>query len=145
MNFRIKLDAWDGLGPVDVAMCGEDSQPIAFFELKCGSRTLFNGVWDVAKMARAVQLRQTPQAFLVAAAPESDWSGAPRSEFFRTGVWTTWTDLLEPHRKSWDFWRKDVKTRPLVLPRIIHTAAVARAPFALEGSDWELRCARIAN
>jgi hypothetical protein len=63
MNFRIKLDAWDGVGPVDVAMCGEDSQPIAFFELKCGSRTLFNGVWDVAKMARAVQLRADAASF----------------------------------------------------------------------------------
>jgi hypothetical protein len=68
-NFGIKLDDWDGVGPVDVVVCGEDSQPIVFFELKCGSGTLFNCVWDVAKMARAVQLQRTPEAFLVAAAP----------------------------------------------------------------------------
>jgi hypothetical protein len=32
-NFAIKLEDWHGVGPVDVAICGEDFEPIAFFEL----------------------------------------------------------------------------------------------------------------
>jgi hypothetical protein len=113
--------------------------------VKCGRGTLFNCVWDVAKMARAVQLQRTPQAFLVAAAPSSDWAGAPGSEYFTTTLCTTWSDLLERHRKAWDFWRKDVKTHPLVLPRIIRTTAVTHVPFALGDTKWELRCADVRH
>jgi hypothetical protein len=60
-------------------------------------------------------------------------------------VCATWSDLLAPHRKAWDFWRKDVKTHPLALPKIIRTTAVAEAPFALQGNNWELRCAEVRH
>jgi hypothetical protein len=56
---------------------------------------------------------------------------APGSEFFST-KWATWSDLLERHRKAWDFWKKDVKTHPVALPRIIRTTVVGARSLRVE-------------
>jgi hypothetical protein len=144
-NFSVAFEEWPGVGPVDVALLSDERLPQAFIELKCGTGTLYNCVWDVAKLAVATAHGHAPLAFLLAAAPASDWRGAQGAEFFETLVWSTWTDVLERYKKLWAFWQGDVTTRPKLLPKVIRTTAVGRVALVGGREPWELRCAQVQH
>lgn len=85
---RLSLDGWPGVGPVDLTIrLGEDSVAAAFVELKWGGGTLWNCVWDVAKLALAVRQGAARSGYLVAGAPTSEWEKPVRgAELFESRV-----------------------------------------------------------
>jgi len=143
-NKSILLANWPGVGPVDVAVLNENTDPEAFVELKCGLATLHNCVWDVAKMDTAHAEEKAQVTLLAAAAPASEWPRAAGAEFFETLVWATWTDVLVRYRKLWGFWKKDVKTHPKMLPKIIRTTGVGAEPLLIHGERWEFRVVSVS-
>ena len=133
------------IGPVDVVVVAKDVLPSpAFLELKWGEGTLYNCVWDAAKMAVAVADGHAARAFLVAGAPESDWTTpvADGAELFDGGTWPA-PYLLATYAKWWKKWRVEVKTRPQSIPSQLETAVVASAQMVIADTPWRLRAVEV--
>jgi hypothetical protein len=143
-EYRARFEEWPGVGGVDVAIVGLEG-PAAYIELKWGRGTLYNCVWDVAKMALASAKVSSCAAFLVAGSPNSEWTETEAgSEFFATREWSTWDDNLIRHRKHWNFWATDVKTRPISLPKEFRTISVIVAPLMFRNEPWDLRAVEVS-
>jgi len=142
-NRSVKFEEWPGVGPIDVSLLDKEGAPLAFIELKWGAGTLYNCIWDLAKMAVAVASKHCATAYLVAGAPASEWSSADGSALFAAGDWST-ADLYTTYRKYWDFWRGDVKTHPVTLPATVTTGSVAVAELSVCGKPWEVRCGEVS-
>lgn len=128
-EYRARFEEWPGVGGVDVAIVGPEG-PAAYIELKWGRGTLYNCVWDVAKMALASAKASSCAAFLVAGSPNSGWTEREAgSEFFATREWSTWDDILTAHRKLWNLWARAVNTRPTSLPKTFRTTNVIVVPL----------------
>jgi hypothetical protein len=93
-------------------------------------------------MAVAVARLHAPRAYLVAGASAPEWGTAEGAELFASRVCDV-SDLLSDYDHRWKFWRADVKTHPLSLPRQIATRLIESAPMTVDGSAWELRCAEV--
>jgi hypothetical protein len=71
INQSVSWAEWPRVGDVDVAlMSHETDQFVAFIELKWGSGTLHNCVWDLCKMGVALRKGTCTEAYLVAGAPQ---------------------------------------------------------------------------
>jgi hypothetical protein len=137
-NRGVRFAEWPGVGPVDVALIDDQGAAAAFLELKWGSGTLYNCVWDLPKMAVAVARQHSPRAYLVAGAPATEWENGDGSELFGTGEHSV-AGLLVRYRKHWDFWKRDVKTHPVSLPAWIETRSVAAVEMQVRDHEWSLR------
>ena len=141
--FKVVWPVWPGVGPVDVALVEPDGTRRAFLELKWGAGTLYNCIWDLAKMATAVTIPEAATAFLIAGAPDTDWAGADGAECFSSGTHSL-VELFEQYPKHWRFWLNDVKTHPAHLPRLVSTTQVAAVPVEVRGEAWTIRCVNVA-
>jgi hypothetical protein len=142
---KVNFTQWQPkIGPVDVAVLAEDAPPPpAFVELKWGAGTLYNCVWDAAKMAVAVAGGYASRGFLLAGAPESDWTAAVRgAELFDTGTRSA-SYLFNEYADCWAKWRKEVKTRPQSIPSRLDTVVVESAQMLIAGEPWRLRAAEV--
>lgn len=138
----MRSPSWPGVGKVDLALvspAGGEHGGRLWIEVKW--HDLWNCPWDVAKLALALREGLCDHAMLVAAAPAGKWSG-PGGEFFAPATWDMATDVLDAHRASWLFWKKEVKTRPLRLPASVRTEFASR-PQPL-GRGWSLRAIALA-
>jgi hypothetical protein len=144
IEHAVRFAEWPGVGGVDVALtiAGSISRPV-FFELKWGTGTLYNCIWDAPKMALAAALGACDRAYLVAGAPVTDWSQADGANLFADGTWTSGDQFTE-HKKHWDKWARDVKTRPLKVPATFDTQLVATSPVSISDDPWELRAVEVA-
>jgi hypothetical protein len=137
----ITMDGWRQARPVDVAITIPDAPPI-LIELKCGKGTLYNCAWDAVKLALALAEGKTRRfAYLIAAAPASDWQGEVEgSEIFTLGEDWRAEEFLERYAKHFDFWRVDVPTTgPRRLPERFHTFEFEEIEtFEVEGQPWEI-------
>jgi hypothetical protein len=140
----LALPGWPGVGPVDVALLEPDGTNRACIELKWGAGTLYNCIWDLAKMGAAVSLPLTGSAYLLAGAPQSDWERADGAECFASGTRVLF-DLFERYPKHWRFWLNDVKTHPRYLPKLVCTTEVATVPFHVRGEPWTMRCTEVSG
>lgn len=119
-NYGVSFADWPRVGPVDVALIEEGWAQAAFLELKWGQGTLYNCVWDLAKMAATVSGEVCGSAFLIAGAPLEDWAAADGAELFSSGT-TRLVDLFERHPTHWRKWCKEVNTHALsATPRRAH-------------------------
>jgi hypothetical protein len=137
----ITMDGWRKARPVDVAITFRDAPPV-LIELKCGKGTLYNCAWDAVKLALALaEGRTRGLAYLIAAAPTSDWQGEVEgSEIFTLGEDWRAEEFLERYAKHFDFWRVDVPTTgPRRLPERFHTFEFEEIEgFEVEGQPWEI-------
>jgi hypothetical protein len=138
---RVELGArWPGVGAVDVVVRLDEEAVL--IELKWGASTLYNCLWDVAKLGSALASGVASGAYLFAGAPADVWETAPGSEFFETGDWDV-EYLRTRYLAYWQFWEKDVKTRPYELPSRVRTRFVSSAAGIVVGGAWEIRCAAV--
>ena len=142
-EYAARMDDFPGVGHVDVAVSGRSPVPDALIELKWGGRTLWNCVWDAAKLALAVRVQAGRSGFLIAGAPARAWEKPERGADLFGDSTSEIEDFLEAHADLFAFWRKEILTRPLRLPTPITTTAVACVPLEVEGALWELRCSRV--
>ena len=142
-EYAARMEDFPGVGHVDVAVSAHSPMPDALIELKWGGGTLWNCVWDAAKLALAVRVQAGRSGFLIAGAPARAWEKPERgAELFGDSA-SEIEDFLEAHADLFAFWRKDILTRPRRLPTPVKTSAVARVPMAVGGEPWELRCSRV--
>ncbi len=139
----IKLPGWPTVGPVDVVLADQDGDRHVFFELKWGEGTVYNCIWDLAKMGAAVSLL-VRSAYLLAGAPDADWEHADGAECFSSGTHKL-VDYFEKYPKHWRFWLGQVKTHPLCLPKLVTTTEIASVSVQVRGEPWTTRCAAVSG
>lgn len=142
-NFGVNFADWPGVGPVDVALVEDGRVGWAFLELKWGAGSLYNCIWDLAKMAAAVSGEKCGSAYLIAGAPAGEWAGSDGAEFFSSGT-TRLVDLYERYPSHWRKWCKAVETHPRFLPHLIGRTALSAVPVSVGAEEWELRCLRVS-
>ena len=65
---EVLSDDFPGLGGVDLTI-ERDNEPVALVELKFGSDTLWNSVWDLCKLALALRHEVGERGFMLGGAP----------------------------------------------------------------------------
>lgn len=125
-------------------MLQRDNTRWVFIELKWGAGTLYNCIWDVAKMATCIVSGQCNVAYLIAGAPVGDWQDADGAELFGSGT-TALVELYERYSQHWRKWAREVKTHPAFLPQLTCRTAIASAPLRVRATEWELRVVRISR
>lgn len=141
-EFAVSLKEWPGVGRVDLLIRDPLGDPYICLELKCGRGTLYNCAWDLAKTGVIVARGLAHRAYLVAAAPETDWHIEQGRELFETGQ-RTGKSLIDDYRKYWEFWKTEVKTRPKAIPTAIETTLVSDELLAIGGEPWILRTVEV--
>jgi hypothetical protein len=141
----LSLRGFRGVGNCDVAVVpGEGQRPI-LIELKWGAGTLCNCAWDAVKLALALHERKAGAAYLVAGAPLADWNAKRRgADLFGSREWST-RDFMTFYAKEFAFWRRDVKTRPELLPEHFSTTEGVQLDMQVAGTPWSLRSAQISS
>ena len=132
------------VGRVDVVLKAKSAPPHAFIELKWGAGTLYNCIWDTAKMAAAIAGSHVERGFLVAGARTAEFDAADGCEFFTDGTWDPLAHLFQDaYRPHWKKWWHEVKTRPQLLPTVIETRTVASAAMTIAGAAWTLAASEV--
>jgi len=142
---RVDFVEWQPrVGPVDVVLKAKGSAPHAFIELKWGARTLYNCIWDAAKMAAAIAACHVERAFLVAGAPAAEFEVGHGREFLGDGSWHALADCFQAgYIPYWKKWWHEVKTRPQSLPAEFETGVVAAEAMTIAGDPWVLRASEV--
>lgn len=136
---------WPDVGNVDLEVPVHGAR--IWVEVKWAD--LPNCAWDIAKLGLAVAEGSCAAAFMIAAAPAIYWNwGTEGAEFFDPGEWNVARDVLAAYSHHWLKWKADVKTRPMSLPALIHTAVPWREPFSRKKlpapwKGWELRVVEV--
>ena len=146
INIKGVLNGWPGVGALDIQLYEDTSAPI-WVELKWAKRagTLFNCLWDAAKLAQALREGSASQGYLVAGAPVAEWGKVtPYRELFRVCCHSD-ERLVTNHIRDWSgWWQENQETFPLEIPTPIMTLPVGRATFeSARGDPWEIRVARV--
>lgn len=142
---RLNLAGWRGVGNCDVAVVSDDGKAPNLLELKWGAGTLYNCIWDAAKLATALHERAAHRAYLVAGAPATDWqSGQRGAELFGSKRWDV-PEFMDHYRREFAFWKGAVKTHPEILPRSFSTESLCSIDGEIEGHQWQLRCALVVT
>jgi hypothetical protein len=140
----MRSPSWPGVGKVDLELTvRDDDHGCERYWIEVKWHDLWNSPWDVAKLALALREGLCDRALLIAAAPASEWQ-KPGAEFFGRGRWDMATDVLGVHRRSWLYWKKAVKTRPLRLRSAVETVSASRH-FAVKEpfEGWSVRAAEL--
>ncbi|HET9153935.1 MAG TPA: hypothetical protein VFN85_07450 [Solirubrobacterales bacterium] len=142
---RLNLEGWRGVGNCDVVVVSNDGNAPNLLELKWGAGTLYNCIWDAAKLATALHEGAARRAYLVAGAPASDWqSGQRGAELFGSKLWDV-PEFMDHYRREFAYWKGDVNTHPEILPRSFSTKSLCSIDAEIEGHQWQLRCARVVT
>jgi hypothetical protein len=106
--------------------------------------TLVNCAWDIAKLGCALAEGQIAAGFIAAGAPAAHWEGPNLGvELFKPHTYED-DDLVRGYESWWRFWCKDVKTRPVDLPRAITVTNEESVTAELAGEPFVLRLAEVA-
>jgi len=141
---RTVLAGW-APGGLDLEISSTDGPVWA--ELKWAKRygTLFNCLWDVAKLAAGLREGVAAEGFLVAGAPVAEWErNHPYKEFFRFSTHTG-SSLFADHEKSWRGWYEENQdTYPKAIATPISTIPVGQAVGRdATGEEWAIKVSRI--
>lgn len=141
---RLRSEIWPRLGGIDVALIRHSQPQPILVELKAGTGRdgLIACAWDALKLAFALQLSQTSDAYLLAAAPADDWSSARGSEFF-TDCWFESDALRDPFADGWRTWERDGYPAGQQVPAAFRTRAICAVPFHVALTRWEIRVAAV--
>ena len=129
-------------GGVDLVVDSDDGD--VWIELKWAKSygTLFNCLWDAAKLAGAVRAGAAAGGFLVAGAPASEWEkDHPYHDLFTFHSWESGS-IVEEFSKDWLGWldeNEDTFPTEVVDPIQILPVGYVRGG----ADDWEIRVARV--
>lgn len=143
-SLRIISPLWPRLGRVDLAFVSGGAGPVVV-ELKCGAGrdALAACAWDAVKVAFVLRLGEASAAYLLAAAPRSDWAFPFRgTEFFASRRFET-RALREPYLKWWRLWERDGYPAGIRVPTTFTTRAVSRVPVLVQATEWEIAVAAV--
>lgn len=148
---KVEIPDWRRVGNVDVIVRHEkgSSALSALIELKWagpGDDILYEGIYDLFKLALATQREDRPRTYLLTGAAKAHWKRSAFADLFSDAEHEpvelsqrrlqdkqqtlAWDDLLRGAHDSY----------PLVLPQGIQTQVAARAGIG----DWELRAVEVS-
>ena len=148
---RVPIPQWQSVGQVDVVVRLDDAPDVfsVLAELKwCGAKraVLYEGIWDLFKMALATMRPEHPRAYLISAADESVWQTSPFFDLFEdrehNPIELCMRDLGgRDHWLAWDALLYGGYDRhPGSVPAVIRTTVVGRAAVG----DAELRAVEVS-
>ena len=129
-------------GGVDIVVDSDDGD--VWIELKWAKSfgTLFNCLWDAAKLAGAVRAGAAAGGYLVAGAPASEWEkDHPYHGLFNFHSWEDGA-IVKDFVKDWRGWREENQnTFPA---EVVDPIQILPFGFVRGGpDDWEIRVARV--
>ena len=147
---KVDVPSWANTGRADLVVWAE---PVAkrvswLAELKwCSHRhdILYEGVWDLFKMALATQRDEEPQAYLVAGAEGSLWRSSGFTDLFTDQEHDCAQLCLRSYRTGAEHWLGTTSLRggfdryPDAIPARVRTTVCGRASVA----DGELRAVEV--
>lgn len=148
---KVPIPHWPDVGNVDLLLRrpGVEGEPAWICELKwCGPGrdVLYEGIWDLFKMALGSTGENRSAAFMIAGAENAIWEGSSFADLFETKTHTS-DELCGrrlPDRRetlAWDdLLRGGYDRYPDCVPVEIITETVGRASVG----DWELRAVRVS-
>jgi hypothetical protein len=131
-------------GGVDLVVDSDDG-PV-WVELKWAKSygTLFNCLWDAAKLAGAVRSGAAVGGYLVAGAPASEWEkDHPYQDLFTFHSWEDGS-IVTSFAKDWTGWLEE---NPKTFPsEVVDPIQILPFGFVRGGpDDWEIRVARVVS
>jgi len=154
-NRKVAIPAWSTVGNVDLIIrASPGSQRLTHvIELKwCPSHkgTLYEGIWDLFKMALASTRSEAPHAYLIAGAPMSAWAADFCRDLYDSTVHSA-VELCErrflsgSRRLAWDDLLEGGYDRyPQMVPARIRTESAGRESLADASEQWELRAVQVS-
>ena len=148
---RVGIPLWDSVGQVDLVVRSPDAQAefSLLAELKwCGENrnVLYEGIWDLFKMALGTQRVGRPRCYLITGAHAKVWEQSAFADLFEAKQhdvvelcmrdlggrdhWLAWDALLYG---GWDRY-------PDAVPAVVHTTVVGRAIVG----DGEIRAVEVS-
>ena len=129
-------------GGVDLVVDSDDGD--VWVELKWAKSygTLFNCLWDAAKLAGAVRSGAAVAGYLVAGAPAAEWEkDHPYGGLFTFHTWEGGS-IVREFAKDWRGWRDE---NPSTFPtEVVDPIQILPIGFVRGGADdWEIRVARV--
>jgi len=148
---RVRIPQWESVGNVDVVVLVGDEPDVfsVLAELKwCGAKqnVLYEGIWDLFKMALATMRPEHPRAYLISGADESVWQTSPFFDLFENRehnpIELCMRDLGgRDHWLAWDALLYGGYDRhPDAVPAVLGTTVVGRAAVG----DAELRAVEVS-
>ena len=136
------IPGWDP-GAVDLVAESDDG-PV-WIELKWAKSfgTLFNCLWDAAKLAGAVRSGAACAGYLAAGAPVVEWEkDHPYRDLFTFHSWEDGSIATGRHGKSWQGWLDE---NPATFPtELVDPIQILPTGYVRGGSDdWEVRVVRV--
>jgi hypothetical protein len=133
-------------GAFDLAVKGEHGQPIAVAEIKLDD--VDQSLWDLFKVASALDAAPVQAAYLIVAAPTATWAGElDMVELFNAGAEAEeWYSrfLFDAHRHAWERLLTGGRARPLRVPRVLFITPIATAPVR-NFPPYEVRAVRVTT
>lgn len=143
---KVAFEGWPRLGDVDLVLIWPGEYRV-LLELKCGvsKDALGPCVWDAAKCAFLLQVGDASAAYLLAATTLDCWEETVLgTELFTSGAWEI-DELRERYASWWRQWERRGDPLPTKIPAQVQTEHVGTVPFAIGGTAWELRMARVKS
>ncbi len=145
-NRKTAIPNWSPVGNVDLLARSGNRLALAA-ELKWGNHDkIYEGIWDLFKMALLAKDSGRPSTYLVMGAPTTAWLTAVGHAVFSDGIHTPQglCALTFPKRPAWDYLLEGGHEKcPACVPAQIETSLVARERLTGAGPEWELRAVRV--
>jgi hypothetical protein len=144
---KLQLPGWTtNLGGFDVAVAGPEGS-VVLIETKWGQ--VWQGIWDVLKLASATRHPRVTAAYAVYAASATEWT---REKDLGAGLFGDWearqfatNALLGDNEKDWEANLKGSPTvYPSQLPGAVDLRPVSAQPVVLLGTEYKIRAVSVA-
>lgn len=146
---KISIPHWSPIGRVDVVCRRHPGEmPVLAAELKWSvGEKIYEGIWDLFKMALLAQHPSVGATYLITGASEKEWASGVGKDIFTEGTQTVvgLCALQFPNgRYAWDYALEGGKDYcPLIVPATIRTHLVACEQLAGGPTAWQLRAIRV--
>jgi hypothetical protein len=137
---RFLSNDFPGLGGVDLTI-ERDDEPIALIELKFGSDTLWNSVWDLCKLALALRSGVGERGFMLGGAPLTSWEKERQGPDLFTDADYSTEALLLSYANCFRLW----STAPLRLPSTVRVESIDTVRFTNEDVPYEMRLVEVID
>ena len=139
-----ELPNWDPQpGWLDVSVVDESERLLVVAEIKLDD--VDQTLWDIFKVAAALDLPSVQAAYVIVAAPLSTWRTASEVvELFSAEAEKEWASryLFDAYRKSWTHLLRGGRARPTKVAATLRITPLARVPVD-HFPPYELRAVRI--
>ena len=128
-----------------IALLDDEDQPVGIAELKLDD--VDQTLWNIFKVASALDHPSVEAAYILAAAPRQTWDGHKDAvELFRSRQPEEWYSrfMFEEYSKSWTSLLRNGRGRPQHVPRILQISPLATLPVA-NFPPYEARLVRVSS